>query len=1417
MRIELQRSFSAEKDLPKSEDWNDFVERRRGALTWRQLHEQPLTVVVGEAGIGKTIEFEIECERLAREGKPAFFVALNQLVDSESWELTLRHAYERFERWKSGDETAYFFLDAVDEARLQRHSDFAKALAVVQKALRAGLPRVRIAISSRWTDWTIEGVRAALETHLAAPMEAATSELTPAASIGRAVPASSVKPSAAPKPVKPFVVSLDALSTSEARRLADALGVLDGNAFWSAVSDGGFEFMATRPLDLRWMVDLWNDRRSLGTYRELVDRNVANRLTDVNPSYQAAGVLLSPDELRIGAEKLAAAADFAGRAYISTEPWPTARTQEVAPLSVLGEWKPNDVARLLATAVFDEATYGRVRFHHRSVREYLAACWVNRQLVSGVPFHRVLQLFTASPFGTTVLIPSRRRALCWLAAVNVEARSWLTRHFPEMLLFEGDAEAWDTVSADQAFVAYVRRLKGGLRTEWYNDASEFRRIGRRLPPGRVAGVLSDPELPPHVRRSLLPIAKHGRLSDCAEIVFGMYRSATSNARERLYALDVLKTLGSPTHRAAIKEDLLSGSLTPSSVAATALAVADWSSLNVDELATVFKAAEPEGTYGTGAFARTVKDDLLPSATQTSATLLLTAILEVIPKPEPGMRFTRYPNTEGVEGAWLIDVLPDCLERLLSLLPTTLATYPGVCLEAAERIESERHSGFTDREDFARLHNLIVKHPCLRWDIALEIAQSENIRDSGSRLTWGKRGCIVSFGESDIPELNRRANDITARPEVRHVWFTVGMRLALRCLKGRARTDALSALAAGPEGDKRATAITSEKARWMDSVRQSHEYLRYERARKLEQRASEETNRATLRRDVENIRDASHMGSICWLLHYSHERANRKALSRVDYGIVASDFGQDIADALAAGLKSVWSTGDPPNPANHLDGSIPWEAITRLAGLHTLLDEGLDIASLTEPDATRAAKLAVWQFGEPSDWFEKLARAHSAVVCAALQPWICDEAQVAHGTPPPLRRSLDLATSCPSDIRATLLAPLTSLIVGGRISCRQTLKSVVRALREDDLLTATQAANVFRAQVTASLPPSGRVSDMDCLLNWFREDTASASKWFEAHVVGLGADGRDELEAFAKAAGDCKWVKLPADSLSVVALLRVHGLLGKHLSSAKSAAKHRADAFPPPTVLLRDEIPKVFVQSRGVAAHRALVQLMESESDTNRAAWLAARVREHAELESMESAQIETEDLLAITLPFLTEPRSETQLYQQVVARLEEIRKGIEEGPFSDRGLFCKGMREKLLQRWLAARFRETQNRRFSVHREEEVDDDNRTDIQLSCPNGNVCVEVKPVDATREYSANSLTDTLRVQIVDQYLRGYNSCHGILVVFRLDSKTWQIPGAQERDSSFDALIRYLQCQADLIKGESAHVHELLVVGISCVARP
>ncbi len=99
---------------------------------------------------------------------------------------------------------------------------------------------------------------------------------------------------------------------------------------------------------------------------------------------------------------------------------------------------------------------------------------------------------------------------------------------------------------------------------------------------------------------------------------------------------------------------------------------------------------------------------------------------------------------------------------------------------------------------------------------------------------------------------------------------------------------------------------------------------------------------------------------------------------------------------------------------------------------------------------------------------------------------------------------------------------------------------------------------------------------------------------------------------------------------------------------------------------------------------------------------------------------------------------------------------------------------------------------------------------LSACGWNVCIEIKPVDRVRGYSATSLTSTLREQLVARYLKGFNSSHGILLLFQLDNKGWEING---KVHPLPALVEYLQAQAGLIKAEHPRVQELKVFLIDC----
>ena len=1416
--MELNRTFSVlQKETGSTEDhdWELYFGFERGTLTWADLLDKPLCVVVGEAGIGKTCEFKNEVTRLSKNGSSAFFVELNQLVDLDSWELVLTGHEQEYARWLASNDLAYFFFDAVDEARLKGQPDFERALTVVRKALGPNLARVHIYISSRWTDWSLEGVQAALISRIAMPLDVArrASKVQPAT---RTLADSGILDFNLPnghEPLEPFAVSLDSLSKDEAKRFADALKVEAAVAFWAAVSDGDYDFMATRPLDLRWMVGLWNDKRSLGTYRELIEVNIANRLTDVNESYKTAGAVLSLDQLRAGAEGIAAAAEFSSRYFVATNISSiSARNNEISPISALGGWKPDDIARLLASAIFDEATYGRVKFHHRSIREYLAAAWVDKQLMAGVPLHRLLPLFVATPFDEAVLVPSRRAALCWLAAINVEVREWLTRAFPDMLLFEGDPEAWDELSANQAFAAYVKGLISGRRPDWFNGVSEHRRVGRRLQRGMVAGYLADPTIPFYVKSSLLPLVKYARLSDCADIVFAIYRAESSSDRERRLTLDVLGTIATADQREVIKCDLVAGNLKSNELKASALAAVNWPSFDEITLAQVFASTKEEQGYGSGPMGRVVKKDLLSEATASSAELLLSAVLLASPQKQAGRRFGRLVDSEKPEPAWLLNVLPNCFERLLNLLPQTLERYPDICFVAADRIERMRFSGFTGRDVFARLNEAIAKHHALRWGIGLEIASSENLEHSIGRVTWS-HDCIVQFGPPDLPELTRLANDEHSQVAARDIWFEVGLKVAFGRLRGRARVLAIRGLRPALCTSSRLEKIAIEYANCREGAKQVRAFNADAGHHTEQDKADLAENRKRFLADLEHIRDATNVANLNRLVCFSYDRGAHKNFTKIDFSAVAKAFGSQIGDALAEGLMRFWKGVTPPNPADFGDGSVPFEALMGLVGLNKYLEDGGAIEALSPADAARAARLCAWELESPPNWFISLARAQRNSVRESLLPWILSEARVLAGANR-IRGALEVALRCPTDVRADLLGPLAPMVTDGRIGNPETLRAVVNALRQDRVIDSDKVSTISRNRVIASIDSNGYLADFHWVRIWLEEDCSSAWEWFEAHIVTLGPNAPSEVCAFAQAAGDLKWLRTPVDTHSVYVLRRLHEKLGNYLPLPGDAVSQKEMGnFKHVILEVREAIPRVLVTVRGLTSHRALMGFVAGESGEHERAWMNARVLEHAALEALEIAKFEPSALHAFSLAFATEPSTEGQLYEQAIARLEELRKSVEEGPFSDRDLFPLGIREKYLQRWLAARLWDTQSRRFSIHREEEVDDDNKTDIQLSCPRGNVCIEIKPLDAQRSYTATTLVDTLRTQVVGQYLKGYNSSHGILVLFRLDGKRWDIPD-RGKGQPFSVLVDYLQEQANLIKNKSNGIRQLTVFGIDCL---
>ena len=152
--VDLNRHFvPIAKDTEPNFDFLRFWKHKApGWLDWSELRGHRRVVLLAEASSGKSAEFRNQAEKLSLEGKTAFCLRIEELAD-QGFEaaLELKDA-KTFEEWRNGTTEGWFFLDSVDEARLNRKS-FETALKHFNRDLDQSLERARVFISCRVTDW----------------------------------------------------------------------------------------------------------------------------------------------------------------------------------------------------------------------------------------------------------------------------------------------------------------------------------------------------------------------------------------------------------------------------------------------------------------------------------------------------------------------------------------------------------------------------------------------------------------------------------------------------------------------------------------------------------------------------------------------------------------------------------------------------------------------------------------------------------------------------------------------------------------------------------------------------------------------------------------------------------------------------------------------------------------------------------------------------------------------------------------------------------------------------------------------------------------------------------------------------------------------------------------------------------------
>lgn len=230
--------------------------------------------------------------------------------------------------------------------------------------------------------------------------------------------------------------------------------------------------------------------------------------------------MLSDARARLGAERLALALALTRTRTIRSpeQALDIERAEGVLdPAEVLPDWAEDERQAILRRALFDPATYGRVRFHHRSVQEYLAACRLKSLRDKGMSAKALFRFLFAERYGVAVVIPSMRAISAWLALWDEDVRAELMAREPEILLSNGDPE---TLSVS-ARVALLRAFAASYGEGGWRGIKIPIEEARRLAHPELATVIKElwggGPSNEDVRELLLELIWQGAIEGCVEI------------------------------------------------------------------------------------------------------------------------------------------------------------------------------------------------------------------------------------------------------------------------------------------------------------------------------------------------------------------------------------------------------------------------------------------------------------------------------------------------------------------------------------------------------------------------------------------------------------------------------------------------------------------------------------------------------------------------------------------------------------------------------------------------------------------------------------------------------------------------------------------------------------------------------------
>jgi hypothetical protein len=1399
------------------------------SLGWSDLIGEYRVVLLSEAGSGKTEEIRNIAQKLRGDGKVAFFIRLEHIPNDfeDAFEVG---SFEQFQAWLASGEEGWLFLDSVDEARLRSPGDFELAIKKLGRRVSTAKDRAHIVITGRAPAWRPRTDLSLCTLHLPFTLSRKTESTDQQTDNGH--PPENVNTKQKDKRQdSPFkIVALDDLSSGQVEIFARARGVTDTAAFLNAVERADAQSFTARPQDLEELTEFWVDQGRIGSRLELMRNSIARRLTERDQD-RADTRPLSMDDARHGARLLAAATTLGQEPTIRV-PDGADNSKGIAVRDVLPGWDDNKQAALLSRPIFDEAIYGTVRFHHRSVREYLTAEWLAELLRRETSRRKIEALFFRNQYGLDVIVPTLRPVLPWLAILDDKVRERLRKIAPEVVFEGGDPSQLPLDTRRTILHEVCEQMASGTSSRSVADYDAVQRFANTDLTHDIRSLIEKYDANDELKGFLLRMIWLGELRDALPEAKTAALSASLSTYTRIAAFRAVKAVGSEKDCEEIRRAFLGEA--PELNRDWLAELIQESTPSPDMIAWLLTALAKSGekerfsadrlTEAVGKFAQATDLVLLPKLVSGLNNLL----------NQPPVIERRYCEVSQKFG-WLLKAAAQSVERLIrerhpaALEPAVLSVLRKFC--------TSRNYGTDNLHEKIEVAALVPEWPelnrALFW-YDVEESRAGLDKKRGERLNEFWRASVFGgYWRFDKQDFDYVADQIECQTvgDNRLVALSLAFRLYVdngRPRKWREKLKALvasdSELSARFKKYLNPSTQSAESRKWKQ---QEAKWKRQSEERKRKEQENRDKCKVYLAENIDKLRNPglpnpqNITNAQSYLLKQMWAKDDRLTRwTRGDWRCLIDEYGEAVARAFRDGAVAHWRRYKPKLQSEGAPSNeTPLSVIFGLTGLGFEAKEAADWpGALSAEEIDIACRYASHELNGFPAWFPRLFEKHPKPVGDFLLNEIRYELTIEK--PEHETHYILSDVSWSGDWAWDMIAPELMTLLGSsepaNLMTLSKMLTIVQGSSVSDEEIGSLAANKCK-----SLPRHDHLALWFAV--WTGVDPVAAIPALAKRVSVIATpEGRSEMamnyliSLLEGRRGESCHVR--AAFQTPQHLKSLYLLMHEHIRRKDDIDRTGEGVFSPGprdnAQAARDTLFTLLNRIPGKEAFLALEEISKTHPEEPSRSWFVL----HAKTKAQQDADIgpwapsqvwEFQDTLERT------PSNHSELADLAAMRLLDLKDDIENGDSSIAQLLQKVTLETGMRKFIGRELREKASGRYSIPQEEELADAKRPDLRFQGNgfDGPVPVELKLAD---KWTGPALFERLENQLCGDYLRDNRSDRGLLVlVYSGKKKGWDVPGASNR-VDFAGLVAALQAHWEQISPRFIGVEEITVIGIDLTKR-